>query len=151
MRRIFPISPPSARFPGCPIQRPRTGKTGWDTSHLLLRHDGKTVEGDYIFGSICNCDSLACTFPLPKELVAYDDGLFETILIRSPRSVAELQTIVTALRNQDYDCPLIDFFRSGRIFIENAADLSWTVDGELAPTASEILVENRPRALRILC
>ena len=119
-------------------------------SHLLLRHDGRTVEGDFIFGSICNCDSLACTFPLPKELVSYDDGLFETILIRAPRSMAELQTIVTALRTQDYDCPFIDFFRSGRIFIENAAELSWTVDGELAPMASEILVENKPRALRIL-
>ena len=119
-------------------------------THLIFRHDGETVEGDYIFGSVCNCDSLACTFPLPKDIISYDDGLFETILIRAPRSVAELQAIVTALRNQDYSCPYIDFFRSGRIFIENVSDLPWTIDGELAPISTEILIENKPRALRII-
>lgn len=58
------------------------------------------------------------------------DGLFEVLLIKVPKTIMDLDAIVRGMLNQDYSCPLIDFFQSDGLYVENPAGLEWSLDGE---------------------
>lgn len=98
--------------------------------HMKLRSGGALYEGDYIFGAVCNSTSVAGAIELPRTIVDMSDGLFEVLLIKVPKTIMDLDAIVRGMLNQDYSCPLIDFFQSDGLYVENPAGLEWSLDGE---------------------
>lgn len=100
--------------------------------HIRFR-DGESVhEDDYIFGAICNSTSVAGKIELSRDLVDMNDGLFEVLLIKMPKTIIELDAIIRGLLAQDYSSPLIDFFQTDSLDIDNPTDLEWSLDGECA-------------------
>ena len=98
--------------------------------HMKLTVDGTVYEDDYIFGAICNSVSVAGTIELPRGEVDTCDGIFEVLLIREPKSILDLESIVRALLTQDYTSPFIDFFHASDIIIETPSEEEWSLDGE---------------------
>jgi len=98
--------------------------------HLRLRANGQEYESDYIFGAICNTLSIAGTIELPSRLVDGCDGKFELMLIKSPKTIAELDLIIRGIRSQDYSCPLIDFFQTDSLELDCPPGMEWALDGE---------------------
>ena len=119
-------------------------------ARVRLLADESACEGEYLFGAVSNSTSLGGVLTLAPEEVRLDDGMFEIMLIRTPRSPAELQTILNALATKQYRCGMIDFIHTARaeVFADRAMD--WSLDGEHAPGGPHIVIENLHGALCLL-
>ena len=112
--------------------------------------DGTSFEDDYIFGAISNSTSVAGLLTLSPDLVDLNDGLFELLLIRKPRSLLELSDCVLALTTQEYHTPMLTMISTGRVEIDCPSELDWTLDGEYAAGQAHCLVENLHDAIRVI-
>ena len=117
---------------------------------MKIVHDDITLEGNYIWGAVCNSTSIGGMIRLNKDLVDYNDGLFEVILIKAPKTLFDLTKIVVSINTQDYDPDVIDFFQAGDLIFYPEAEIPWTLDGEYAPGNTEIHIKNIHNALQII-
>ena len=120
--------------------------------HLTVEHDGGTVEGDFIYGMVSNTVSIGGLVNLPRDLVCLDDGQFEALLIRTPKSPKDWQSILTALTTQKLpeDGSVVGFTCTQAHFT-SVKPLAWTVDGEYGGEYTDLTISNRPQALVIAC
>ena len=118
--------------------------------HIRLTADGEELEGDYLFGAVCNSTSIGGLMKLDPARVVLDDGKFEMLLVRSPRTAADLQSLVLAVLNQQYDSPGLVFRHVSALRLETEETLPWSLDGEFAPSEPVVEIRNRQRALRML-
>lgn len=118
--------------------------------HLKFEVDGQTVEGDYLFGAVTNSTSVGGILKLNKEIVDLNDGRLELLLVRMPRTAAELNECIVSLVEQRYDAPNLTFL-SGRDFIVTAPpEMEWTLDGEWCAGAETIAIRNRQNAICLI-
>ena len=117
---------------------------------IRLTADGEVLDGEYLFGAVCNSTSIGGLMKLDPERVVLDDGKFELLLIPSPRTPSDLQNLVLALLNQQYDREGLVFRHVSSIHLETEEDLPWALDGEYAPSAPAVDIVNHPQALTLL-
>ena len=115
---------------------------------VCVEADGETLDGEYLFGAVCNSTSIGGLMKLDPERVVLDDGLFELLLIPSPKTPAELQGLVHALLNQQYDS--LVFRHVSAIRVETEEDLPWSLDGEYAPGVPAVEIRNCRQGLTML-
>jgi len=120
------------------------------TIKMKLTADDRVLEGDFIFGAVCNATSVAGTITLPGSCVTFDDGKFEVLLIRSLTSVADLQAAIVALSTQNFDCKHIDFFQTDALRIETAQPLEWALDGEYEQGSTVFDIRVSKQKLRLI-
>lgn len=118
--------------------------------HCRITADEETIEGDFIFGSVCNSTSLAGLVKLDPNRVRMDDGVFELVLLRMPRTLLDLTNLLVALNQMQYDDPGIFFRHASRVTVETADDIPWSLDGEYAPSSPVVNIENCHGAVRLL-
>lgn len=118
--------------------------------HLKFVADGKTIEGDYIFGAVCNSTSVGGILTLDPKVVDLNDGLFELLLVKTPNDVIELNQIIISLNTQRYDNDMITFVSAKNIIVEGSADYDWTLDGEFAKGCDKIQISNIHNAIRFI-
>ena len=117
---------------------------------VKLTADGEALDGEYLFGAVCNSTSIGGLMKLDAERVVLDDGKFELLLIPNPRTPADLQNLVVALLNQEYDSEGLVFRHVSAIHLETEEELPWSLDGEYAPSLPAVDIENRCQALEML-
>ena len=117
---------------------------------VRLTADGEVLDGEYLFGAVCNSTSIGGLMKLEEERVVLDDGKFELLLIPNPRTPADLQNLAVALLNQQYDSEGLVFRHAASIHLETEEKLPWSLDGEYAPSLPAVDIENRCRALEML-
>ena len=117
---------------------------------VRLTADGEVLDGEYLFGAVCNSTSIGGLMKLEEERVVLDDGKFELLLIPNPRTPADLQNLAVALLNQQYDSEGLVFRHVASIHLETEEELPWSLDGEYAPSLPAVDIENRCRALEML-
>lgn len=117
---------------------------------IRLTADGENLDGEYLFGAVCNTLSIGGIVKLSPEQVALDDGLFELLLVPNPRTPADLQDLMSAFINQDYDGKGLVFRHASSIRIETRDVLPWSLDGEYAPGVPAVEISNRRQALTML-
>ncbi len=118
---------------------------------VTLTHDGGTVEGDFFYGMISNTISVGgFKNPLATD-VSLDDGLFEVLLIRRPKSLAELQSFVTTLQQKaPVDGGAILSFSTRSLQVTCPEPLPWTLDGEYGGSPLTVDISNRYQALDLV-
>ncbi len=117
---------------------------------IRLTAGNETLDGEYLFGAVCNSTSIGGLMKLDPERVVLDDGLFELLLIPNPRTAADLQALVHALLNQEYDGQGLVFRHVSSVRLETEEELPWSLDGEYAPSAPVVEIENRRQGLTML-
>ena len=117
---------------------------------VRLTADGEVLDGEYLFGAVCNSTSIGGLMKLDPERVVLDDGKFELLLVPNPRTALDLQNLVVALLNQKYDSEGLVFRHVSSIHLETKEDLPWSLDGEYAPSAAKVNIHNHQAALRML-
>ena len=121
--------------------------------HVCVTTDqGLELEGDFIYGMVCNTVSIGGMVNLPRDLVCLDDGQFEALLIRNPKTPKDWQSILTALTTQKLpeDGSVVGFTCKQARF-SCCEPLAWTVDGEYGGTFSQLTVSNLSRVVTIAC
>lgn len=117
---------------------------------LRLTADGETLDGEYLFGAVCNSTSIGGLMKLDPEQVILDDGKFELLLVPRPTSPIELNNLIIALLSQEYDSEHLVFRHVRNIHIETEDEIPWSLDGEYAPAVPSVDIENQPQALLFL-
>ena len=117
---------------------------------IKLTADGEVLDGEYLFGAVCNSTSIGGLMRLDPERVVLDDGKFELLLIPNPRTAADLQNLVLALLNQEYDSQGVVFRHVSAVHLETEEELPWSLDGEYAPSLPVVDIENCRQALEVL-
>lgn len=112
--------------------------------------DGDEIEGDFIFGAVCNSTSLGGILTLDPSQVDMSDGLFEILLVRAPKDLAEIAECITAVQKQQYNCRMITFRTASSLQVTTPPDTPWTLDGELQNTDQPIYIKNLHHAIRLV-
>ena len=119
--------------------------------HVRMELENEVLEDDYLFGAISNSTSVGGILTLNPSQVDMGDGLFEILLVRAPKNLAELPECILALQTQDYsNCGMITFRSASKIKVCAPADVPWTLDGEREDGHSEVQVENLHHAIRLM-
>ena len=117
---------------------------------VKITADGEVLDGQYLFGAVCNSTSIGGLMRLNPEQVILDDGKFEMLLVPNPRTAADLQNLVPALLSQDYTNPSLIFRHVSALHVQTQEALPWSLDGEYAPSRTSVDIVNCAKALRIL-
>ena len=117
---------------------------------VKLTADGEVLDGEYLFGAVCNSTSIGGLMKLDPERVVLDDGKFEMLLIPSPKTATDLQNLVLALLEQKYDREGLVFRHVSSLHLETEEELPWSLDGEYAPSQNVVDVVNHRQALTML-
>lgn len=117
---------------------------------LRITADGERLDGEYLFGAVCNSTSIGGLMKLDPERVVLDDGKFEMLLIPNPKTAIELNNLILALLNQEYDRGGLVFRHVSSIHMETEDEVPWSLDGEYAPAVPAVDIENRKQALSFL-
>lgn len=120
--------------------------------HMTVTADGRTVEGDFIYGMVGNTVSVGGLVNLPRDKVLLDDGRFEVILLRLPKTPKDWQSILTALTNLEMvEDGAVVGFSAGEITFTCDKPVAWTVDGEFGGEQAVTHVKCLPQAISIAC
>lgn len=120
------------------------------TYRVRLTADGENLDGEYLFGAVCNSTSIGGLMKLDPGRVVLDDGKFELLLIPNPKNAIDLQNLVFNLLNQNYDGQGLVFRHVSQLHLETEEDLPWSLDGEYAPSMPNVDITNKQGALRLL-
>ena len=92
--------------------------------------DDEVFEGEFMLGMVSNSNHIAGFKTIKAFKAELNDGLFEVILVKKPKTLFELQDLGTRLVTQDLNTDLIKMFRTGKVKFECEQSVSWTLDGE---------------------
>ena len=112
--------------------------------------DGEHFEGDFIFGAVCNSTSLGGLVKLDPKHVAMDDGTFELLLLRMPKTALDLQNLITAMTRMQYDYPGVIFRHVKNVVLTTNENISWSLDGEYAASAPRVEIQCLPGAIELV-
>lgn len=108
-------------------------------------------EEDFIFGAVTNTTSIGGVLTLDTNRVDLRDGKLELLLLRYPRSMADLSVMIRALRSGSYEHSGNIVFRSASAMtFRMDAQIPWTLDGEMAQGGAEIPISNLHHAIRLV-
>ena len=82
--------------------------------------------------------------------VAFDDGLFEVTLIKTPNNPIALQEIIASLLIEQVDTKHMYTFKTGKITFESIEEIPWTLDGEYGGSHDEVVIENLQKQLHLM-
>ncbi|MBR1690542.1 MAG: diacylglycerol kinase family lipid kinase [Oscillibacter sp.] len=117
---------------------------------VRLTADGEVLDGEYLFGAVCNSTSIGGLMKLEPEQVVLDDGKFELLLIPNPKSPADLQNLIFALMNQEYESQWLVLRHVSSLHLETEEELPWSLDGEYAASEPVVEIKNCRQALEML-
>ena len=118
---------------------------------LVVTADGTIYEDEFIFGAVSNAMSVGGMLKYGYEQVNLSDGLFEVLMIRTPKNLLEIQTLLTDVANRNFvESPHILYQKARKVCVRSEQPLAWTVDGESGGETTDVTLVNHKRAINIL-
>ena len=112
--------------------------------------DGKVVSGEYIFGAVANSTSIAGVLKLKADEVDMNDGKFEIILAKNPKTPQDLNELIGAVITANLSSPMLTYFKASKVEIRSSDNITWTLDGEQMDGADKIIIENLPNRIILI-
>ncbi|MDR7810935.1 diacylglycerol/lipid kinase family protein [Lacrimispora sp.] len=108
------------------------------------------LEGEFIFGMITNTMSVGGFKGLVTQDVALDDGEFEVLLIRTPKTPLDLTNIINYMFLKEEPNEYVHKFRTRSLKILSKEPIDWVLDGEFGGTRREVNIINLKKRIRIM-
>lgn len=119
------------------------------TYPLRVEYDGNVLEESYLFGMVSNTVSVGGFRGLSNGQVDLEDGLFEVLLLKMPRSATDYQSLIRSLIQQTpHGC--VTGFSAARVKLISPTPLPWTLDGEFGGAHTEAEVVVQPKAITLI-
>ncbi len=109
-----------------------------------------TLEGEFIFGMITNTMSVGGFKGLVTQDVALDDGEFEVLLIRTPKTALDLTNIINYMFLKEEPNEYVHKFRTRSLRILSEEPIDWVLDGEFGGTRREVNITNLKKRVQIM-
>lgn len=118
---------------------------------LKIEHDNGELEGEFIYGMVSNTISVGGFKGLPPSMVSLDDGLFEVLLVRKPKTLSELHSITTALLQQKTtEEGAVIALHTAHLRVTAQEPMPWTLDGEYGGDPLVAEIENDCQAISLV-
>ena len=118
--------------------------------HMRIESDDFVLEDDFIFGAVCNSAYVAGFSVFRNMDVSLDDGQMEILLIKTPKTAADLQGILNAVQRGIPDDAFITFKHIKNVRITASEETAWTVDGEFGGSYKEVVIQVQQQAVSIM-
>lgn len=118
--------------------------------HLKIITQDTVIEDDFLYGMVTNSLSVGGFKGITGKYVDLSDGLFEVMLVKRPRSLDDLNRILTSLTAQNVDTDHMYCFKARHLRVEAEEPVAWTLDGEFGGRHTQVEIENRQQELEIL-
>lgn len=117
---------------------------------MRIESDELNTEGDFIFGMVTNTISVGGFKGLVSQEVALNDGYFEVLLIRQPKTALEWSNIVSYLFLKEEENELVYKFKTKAISIKAGQEIDWVLDGEFGGRKTEVEITNCSNKISII-
>jgi diacylglycerol kinase family enzyme len=117
---------------------------------MKVEADEFCMEGDFIFGMVTNTTSVGGFKGLVAQDVALDDGVFEVLLIRTPKTAMELTNIISCLILKEEQNEYVYKFKTSKLHIHSEETVDWVLDGEFGGSRIDVDVENLTKRIEIM-
>lgn len=121
---------------------------------VSIKWDGGEIKNEEVFFvGFMNTLSVAGLFKLPRERIRLADGKLEMILIKKPKNVNELNTLLLDLiknRLTEGDNENIVFAQATHFEVHTEKAVSWTIDGEGTGEMTDAVIDVLPRAVNFI-
>lgn len=124
--------------------------SNFKSCHMKVEGEGVSLEEDFIFGMITNTISVAGFKGLVSRDVALNDGVFEVLMIRTPKTPMDLTNIVSYLFWKEEQNEYVHKFKTSRLRITSEEPVDWVLDGEFGGSHKTVDLENLPRKIEIV-
>lgn len=110
--------------------------------------DGKEISGEFVHFMVTNSVSVGGFTGITGDDVGLSDGIFELTMVKAPKSLADLNKIISGLTNGEENEMLI--MRKGSDFkISTDKEVSWSLDGEFGGTSKNSQIKILQKKVRI--
>lgn len=116
---------------------------------MEIRCDAAKYEGDFLFGAVANTYSMGGVLKLKKKDVNLTDGLHELLLVKNPKTPAELAKLSQDLISMDLSAKSFLFLKGKDFSFTSEEKIPWCVDGEFAGKHDEVKISNLHGKLRV--
>ena len=112
--------------------------------------DEMVLEDEFIFGMVTNTISVGGFKGLVTQPVALNDGLFEVLLIRTPKTPKDLSNIISYMFLKEELNDYVYKFKTRQIRVVSKTPVDWVLDGECGGSKTDISMKNLEKRLEIL-
>lgn len=116
---------------------------------MKVEWEDQALEGDFVFGMITNTISVGGFKGLVPQSVALNDGEFEVLLIRRPKTPIDLSNIVSYMFLKEEPNDYVHKFKASSLRITSETVVDWVLDGEFGGSHTEVRIDNIREALEI--
>lgn len=124
---------------------------GLKPRHMRVEWEDQVLEEDFVFGMVTNTISVGGFKGLVNQSVALDDGEFEVLLIRMPRTPVDLTSIFNYMFLKEEPNEYVYKFKAKSIRMTSETPVDWVLDGEFGGSRTEVTIENLQQKIQILC
>ncbi len=118
--------------------------------HIKVETKEKTLDDNYIFGSVTNSTSIAGVFKFDHDMVDFADGKYEVMFIKQPKNLFSAFAVCMSMLNKSFKNDNIVLFRSSDITVTSEEPLDWALDGEHKTGGTTVKIKNNPQAIKII-
>lgn len=118
--------------------------------HMRVEWDGNVLEENFAFGMVTNTRSVGGFKGLVNQSVALNDGVFEVLLIRMPRTPVDLSNIISYMFLKEEPNEHVYKFKTSSIKFIPEGQVDWVLDGEYGGARAEVEIENLKEKIHIL-
>ncbi len=118
--------------------------------HMRIETDTGEIEGNFLFGAVCNTATVGGMKLLGKADVRLNDGKMELLLIYDTKSLVELQAIATSLLSGSSDHPNISLRQVKKAVFYSEDEVPWSLDGEFGGEVKKAEIEVHEKAITIM-
>ena len=119
-------------------------------THVRVYYDDHQEEADVLVGLVTSTTSVG-GFKTTRDLgISLNDGLYEMILVRATKNLAEFNLAATRALRLDFDNDSFISTQTGALRFEFDEPVAWTVDGEFGGSVTEVEIHNERRAIDII-
>lgn len=111
--------------------------------------NGHSFDEDFIFAAVTNSTSVGGVMKLDASTVDFRDGLFEVMLVRSPKNANETTKLLNDVLAQKYESGMVIFEHAAQVEFSSESGLEWTLDGESGGILHSVTISNLHRAINL--
>lgn len=120
------------------------------TYPMKVEWDDQVLEEEFVFGMVTNTISVGGFKGLVTQSVALNDGEFEVLLIRRPRTPLDISNIISYMFLKEEPNDYVFKFKTKKLKFTAKTPVDWVLDGEFGGSLEEVEIVNLKERMNIL-